>query len=220
MKLPYHLRSKLRLETEPSSFVFIGAFGELNERGKDRIKNTDYLLNRLVALTNDLLDVEKFESGNLDLLLESVAVETLLSSSANIASAKAELKKITLIVEPTELKLVCDQERIGRVIVNLLDNAIKFSKAEDRIILSAANLGAKTKISVQDTGRGIPKDKIGRIFERFSQTNRTDETIQKGSGLGLAICKAIVEAHGGTIGVDSIVDKGSTFWFTMPNAVG
>lgn len=99
---------------------------------------------------------------------------------------------------------------------NLVSNAIKFSPPNSKIVLSAHRFGGYIEISVVDQGRGIPADKQEIIFERFRQVAAEDEVLAGGSGLGLAICKAIVEAHGGKIGVYSHAGAGSTFWFKLP----
>lgn len=218
--ITHDLRSPLASMKIVFDLLKAGAFGELNEKGKDRIKNSDALLGRMVALTNDLLDVEKFESGSFDLLMERVELAEIFEDAKNIVGPKAEGKKLRLAFDSNGLDAVCDKERIGRVLVNLLDNAVKFSKHESEIKVAATADTSFIKISVQDFGRGIPAEQIAHVFERFHQASRSDELVMKGSGLGLTISKAIIEAHKGTIGVDSIENSGSTFWFTLPKSSG
>lgn len=213
--ITHDLRSPLASVKVLFDLLAAGALGELNDKGRERIKSADSILNRMVALTNDLLDVEKFESGNFNLNLEEVHLNQLFLDSKAIVLPRAEAKSIEIKIDQTNLSVVCDRERIGRVIVNFMDNAIKFSPKHGAIRLSASTNGTTVKVSVQDGGQGIPDDQVPYIFERFRQVNRADETVHKGSGLGLAISKAIVEAHHGTIGVDSKVNRGSTFWFTL-----
>jgi two-component system phosphate regulon sensor histidine kinase PhoR len=108
-----------------------------------------------------------------------------------------------------------DGERIDRVVANLVSNALKFTPAGGKVNIRAARAGDVIRCEVADTGEGIAPDDLPRLFERFSRLESGRK--KKGStGLGLSICKAIVEAHGGTIGVESQLGKGSTFWFTLP----
>lgn len=109
-----------------------------------------------------------------------------------------------------------DEDKISRVVTNLVSNAIKFSPKDSSIKLSAESVNGSVVIRIQDEGRGIPQDKIANIFERFQQVSVQDHTKSGGSGLGLAICKAIVELHGGEISVESEEGKGSTFKFSIP----
>jgi signal transduction histidine kinase len=108
--------------------------------------------------------------------------------------------------------VLADSKRIVQVLVNLLSNAIKFSERGGSVTVSAHMDTDRIELSVLDRGRGIPDSSKGTIFDRFSQIEETDATEKSGSGLGLAICKAIVEAHGGEIGVESEPGKGSRFW--------
>ncbi len=109
----------------------------------------------------------------------------------------------------------CDKDRVQQVLTNLVSNAIKFSPSGSEIVVSCHTEPGATKFAVTDQGPGIPSDKLPRLFNKFEQLD-TSTSSYSGSGLGLAIAKAIVEQHGGTIGVDSEVGKGTTFWFVLP----
>jgi len=113
-----------------------------------------------------------------------------------------------------------DEDKISRVVTNLVSNAIKFSPRDSSITLGAESINGKVLISIQDQGRGIPQDKLANIFDRFQQVTAQDHSKSGGSGLGLAICKAIVELHGGEISVESEEGKGSTFKFSIPKKSG
>jgi signal transduction histidine kinase len=102
------------------------------------------------------------------------------------------------------------------VLINFLSNAVKFSPVDSTIELEVCELPDAIQINVIDQGKGIPADKVETVFERFKQVERADETSKGGSGLGLAICRAIVEAHQGSIGVSSELGKGSNFWIRLP----
>ncbi|MBN9396598.1 MAG: HAMP domain-containing histidine kinase [Candidatus Melainabacteria bacterium] len=215
--ITHDLRSPLASITILLDLLNSGALGDLNAKGKDRVKSANAIVSRMVALTNDLLDVEKFESGNFDLDYADVPMQELFAETRAIVAPRAEAKMVEIKIVDTDAIAYCDRERIGRVLVNLTDNAVKFSPKYTTITLAAHHDGAQLRITVQDQGPGIPEDKRKLIFERFGQVSRSDETTLKGSGLGLTISKAIVDAHEGDIGVQSQVGQGSTFWFTLPN---
>jgi signal transduction histidine kinase len=113
-----------------------------------------------------------------------------------------------------------DADRVQQTLVNLLGNAIKFSPAGSTVTVSAHTNGSEAVISVRDTGRGIPSDKLSTIFERFEQVDSSDARQKGGSGLGLAISRSIVQQHGGRIWVESTLGEGSTFRFTLPLTAG
>jgi two-component system, OmpR family, sensor histidine kinase VicK len=111
---------------------------------------------------------------------------------------------------------VGDENRLVQVVVNLLSNAVKFSPRGAAITVCAQETAGFVEVAVRDRGRGVPRSYQRSIFERFQQVEASDSRQKGGTGLGLAICKTIVEQHGGTIGVESEVGRGSTFWFRIP----
>ena len=134
---------------------------------------------------------------------------------------EAQKKNLNLKTNFDETVFQADKERIKRVLVNLIANAIKFSPESKSITISAKQFSAGTtnetiKFEIIDEGPGIPEDKIDLVFEKFKQVGTGSEGEKRGSGLGLAICRALVEAHRGKIGVTSKEGKGSIFWFDLP----
>lgn len=183
---------------------------------KARLSNTE--ISRLVQMVNSLLDVEKMESGKMDVLISSVPVERIVERSINSVSALAEHKKVE--IKPgsgQELLANADEDLIVQIMVNFLSNAIKFSPAGSQIEIFASKERGMTKISVKDSGRGVPEQFKDKIFDRFQQVELADSRFRGGTGLGLAVCKAIVQAHNGEIGVDSVEGRGSTFWIKIPD---
>ena len=174
-------------------------------------------VSRLMALINNLLDLEKLDAGYVELIMEQVPLSPAIERATGAIEAIAKKQKIVLDNQlDSKLEAYIDSERITQVVVNLLSNALKFSPAQSTITTSSINLPNKyIKVFIADQGRGIPADKIAGVFERFSQVRNEDGRANTGSGLGLAICKAIIEQHGGEIGVESVEGKGSTFWFTL-----
>jgi PAS domain S-box-containing protein len=178
-------------------------------------KNTD----RLVRLINDILDLEKIESGKLELQRRLVSLKDICDEAiAGVRSAAAEAGVIVQLTVPPDLgNLVADGDRLVQVLTNLVANAIKFSPRGGRIEAWAAVIAAgRVRIAVRDQGPGIPVDQRHKLFGKFQQLDASDTRKKGGSGLGLAISKAIIEQHDGTIGVESPPGGGCTFWFDLP----
>ena len=174
---------------------------------------------RMTNMIDDLLNVSKFEAGELRPLLAPVYLPTLLSDKAESYRSQAEKETKTLIVSaPPELPTVmADSSLMGRVVDNLLSNAFKYTQAGDHIEVEAECLGPDIVVRVRDNGEGIPPEFVGKIFNKFVQvTQPNGAPLRKGTGLGLAFCRLAVEAHGGRIRVDSEPGKGSLFSFTLP----
>jgi two-component system, NtrC family, sensor histidine kinase KinB len=171
---------------------------------------------RLKALINDILDLSKMEAGKIELEFQSVDVATLIDNSFHIFERQADEKKIHLVKNVQEgiPNIRADINKINWVISNLVGNAIRYVKDGDKITLSAEKTGKFVTFSVADTGIGIPSEYQNKIFDKFVRIKNTLEG--GGTGLGLAICKEIVRAHAGTIWLESEMDKGSNFQFTIP----
>lgn len=171
---------------------------------------------RLIRLINDVLDVERIESGKVTMNRQPCNVTDLITQAANVMQAMAEKFGVTLSIMPLSIEVWADSDRIIQTMTNLLSNAIKFSPQGSTVWLSAIDQGEQILFQVKDQGRGIPADKLEIIFERFQQVDASDSRNQDGTGLGLAICRNIVQQHGGKIWVESELGKGSTFYFTLP----
>ncbi|WP_315784079.1 response regulator [Fischerella sp. JS2] len=191
--------------------------------------NTD----RLLRLINDILDIERIESGKVQIIKQTCDVADLMSQSAEVMEEMAMQAGVTLSVSPLSVRIWADPDWIIQVFTNLLSNAIKFSPAGSTVWLSAELKGEKTPtpstshtpptpptphilFTVKDQGRGIPAQKLESIFERFGQVDASDSRQKGGTGLGLAICRSILQHHGGQIWAESILGEGSTFLFTLP----
>jgi len=167
-------------------------------------------------LIRDLLDVSAIEAGRLSVERQPAALASIVSTAVGMVSGEAEQHSIDLRVDlPAELPVVSvDASRIVQVITNLLGNAIKFTAPGGTITVRAASGPAPVVVSVEDTGIGIDRDALPRVFDRFWQARPTP---RRGSGLGLAIARGIVEAHGGRIWAESEPGRGSVFSFTLPH---
>lgn len=194
-----------------------GVFGELTPKATNQVEKAEGSATRLINLINDLLDIERMEAGKLEMHPELTTTQTIFERTIGAISTFAEQKGISIATTAVSHVVMADEDRVIQVLVNLISNSVKFSEKGTTIKLSAKQTSPGfITLSVTDQGRGIPKEFVSSVFERFQQVQKGDAVEKKGTGLGLAICKAIVEGHGGTIGVESEVGVGSTFWFTLP----
>ncbi|HET7874874.1 MAG TPA: GAF domain-containing protein [Methylomirabilota bacterium] len=178
------------------------------------LKNTD----RLIRLITDILDISKIEAGRMQLDLGSHRPGEFITMSAEGIRGFAESRGVTVEQDlPDELpELSVDFDRLVQVVTNLLSNAIKFSPVGGRVWVGARHVDGEVEIRVRDEGRGIAPEHMGRLFQRFQQLDGSMVRDVGGTGLGLAICRAIVEEHGGRIGVESQLGAGATFIVTLP----
>jgi signal transduction histidine kinase len=155
----------------------------------------------------------------MDLTLDSVLLSEIIKPSVNMVANAIKQKRIDLKLDTTiDPTVTADKERMIQVLINLISNAVKFSPENSTLQISTETDDSFAIIKVKDEGRGVPESMRASIFERFKQVKKSDSRDRKGSGLGLAISKAIVELHGGQIGVTSEEGKGSTFYFSLPLA--
>ncbi|MBD2594583.1 PAS domain S-box protein [Nostoc spongiaeforme FACHB-130] len=193
-----------------------------SEQGKRIIQIVSESSERLVRLVNDILDLERLQSGRITLNKQQVNAANLLTEATELMKIMANNAGINLSVLPQSIELIVDKDRIIQVLTNLLSNAIKFSPQGSTVSMMVEEIKVKdghnshVLFKVQDQGRGIPADKIESIFERFQQVDASDSRKQGGTGLGLAICRNIVEQHEGQIWVESTIGKGSIFYIKLP----
>ncbi len=187
---------------------------DIRARQLRAIKRAGERMNRLVQ---DLLDVAKLEAGRLALKTQQVDVAAIAAEAQDTLGPIADAKSIRLTtdVAPGLTAVQVDPGRVQQILSNLVGNAVKFTPAGGRISISATSGDGAVQIAVSDTGPGIPADRLDQVFGRFWQADRAD---RRGLGLGLAIAKAIVDAHGGRIWVESEEGNGTTFYFTLPPA--
>lgn len=198
-----------------------GTVGGLNEKGGRLVHRAKFSVSSLINMINDLIDVERFEAGGINLNYESINTNEVVTPGVELLKAETERKKLSIFPQIDDVNFDADKERLARVVMNLLNNAIKFTPDGKRIYITCKKLKTRTgdgmvEFKIIDEGPGIPQEKLDLVFEKFKQVGTGDEGEKKGSGLGLAICKAIVEAHHGRIGVFSEKGEGCTFWFTLP----
>ena len=170
----------------------------------------------LTQMAQELLDLSKIESGQVELVLRKVDPLAVLKSSCERMRVQAERAGVSLTFEEaaTPREVRADASRLEQVLVNLIHNAVKFTKRGGTVALSANEVDGAVVFAVQDSGVGIPSDELSRIFERFYRVEKS--RTGSGTGLGLSIAKHIVEAHGGNIWAESEEGRGSTFYFSIP----
>ena len=171
----------------------------------------------LTQMVTELLELSRIESGRLSLDLQPVSPRELLFSACKRMQLQAERAGLSLRVECADdlPKVRIDSQRLEQVLVNLIHNAVKFTRAGGEVVLQAEAGMGEVRFAVRDTGIGIPEEDVTRIFERFYRVDKS--RAGSGTGLGLSIAKHIVEAHNGKIWAESIEGQGSTFFFTIPN---
>jgi NtrC-family two-component system sensor histidine kinase KinB len=191
--------------------------GPLTEKQAELLYAAREDCDRLQTMVDDILDLSRIESGRAEFHRGRIAVADLIDNVIGEQRAEAEAKgvKLSAKLPLPEVEVGADPVRINHVFSNLIGNAIRYTPRDGSITLAAARTDGMVRFTVTDTGQGIPKQFQERIFEKFFQV---PDSGAKGTGLGLYIAKEIIRGHGGDIGVESELGKGSTFWFTLPTA--
>jgi two-component system sensor histidine kinase/response regulator len=194
--------------------------GDLNDVQQEMIDISVEGGQTLLGMINDLLDVEKMEQEAVPLDLQPLSASELISRAGAQVTLLARSNRLTLHEDaaPDLPIFQGDEDKLRRVLVNLLGNAVKFTPEGGTITLGAKLMpsGGMLRFTVTDTGEGIPQEAFERIFDKFGQVESRKRGRKMSTGLGLAFCKMAVEAHGGQIGVESELGRGSTFFFTVP----
>lgn len=214
----HELRTPLTSIKEGTSLLLEGVGGEITEKQRKLLKIIAGESNRLINLVNSSLDLSKMEARMMIFHFTQADMSTLVQKVVGEIEPLAMVKKIRLRVENQEqLPLVkMDRERILQVLRNLLGNAVKFSLEGGEVKITACRENGRMKVSVRDTGPGIPKENLATIFEKFRQAPQQNSGAGKGTGLGLAIVKQIIAAHGGEVWAESEPGRGSSFIFVLP----
>lgn len=212
----HEMRTPLNSIIGFTGVVAQGLTGEVSEEAKRQLNMANRSGKQLLALVNDLLDLHRFENGQVQLDSALVDVEELVHSTCEIVRPFARDKGLLVTCEVTRLPEVrTDEDRVRQVLLNLLSNAVKYTD-EGSVKLSARAHKGELKLSVADTGKGIAQDDLERVFEAFHQLAPTREAKHTGAGLGLAISREIAELLGGTLTVTSAPGEGSVFTLALP----
>lgn len=214
----HELRTPLTSIRGSLGLIAGGVAGEIPRQAKNMIEIAHKNSERLVRLINDILDIEKIESGKMVFQYKPVELLPLLEQSVEANRGYGEQYEVSFVITeaPSDLKINADADSITQVLTNLLSNAAKFSPPGSQVEISAKRVGTQVRVAVRDHGNGIPDGFQDRIFQKFAQADSSDSRQKGGTGLGLSIVKAIVEKHGGATGFESITGQGATFYFQLP----
>ncbi|EKV00224.1 PAS domain S-box [Leptolyngbya sp. PCC 7375] len=226
----HELRTPLTSILGSLDLLASGVLSTQPEKGQRMLQIAANNADRLVRLINDMLDIERIESGKMTLNKQVCDGAKLMQTATDEIHTLATQSGIQLVVTPLPVRIWADPDRIIQVFTNLLSNAIKFS-CEGTTVELTANLEdapeaapcaalpvstQRVQFQVRDQGRGIPPDQLTTIFGRFQQVDASDARRRGGTGLGLAVCRSIVQHHGGRIWVESVLEQGSTFFVSLP----
>jgi len=214
----HELRTPLTSIRGALGLIVGGIAGEIPAQAKKLAEIACNNSERLVRLINDILDIDKIESGKMVFDVHPVEIMPLVEEALQANQAYAEQYQVRFILDsrvPPDTKTLADHDRLTQAMANLLSNAAKFSPANDAVIISVGLQQNMIRISITDHGAGIPIEFHDRIFQKFAQADASDTRQKGGTGLGLSITKAIIEKHGGSIGYETCAGRGTTFYFDV-----
>ena len=215
--MSHELRTPLNAILGYTELILDRIYGEVPEQIDDVLKRLEKNGRHLLSLINDVLDLSKIEAGRFKLSLNDYSMVELIQTVSASVEALAEEKNLAMRLNLAEDLPIGkgDDQRLAQVLLNLLGNAIKFTE-EGEIVVGAEVSGHSFLVSVSDTGTGISEEDLLIVFKEFQQVDGSSTKTKGGTGLGLSISKKIIEMHGGRIWVTSEIDKGSTFYFSLP----
>lgn len=218
MNMSHELRTPLNSVIGFSDLLLEGAFGPLNTKQSKYVNNILLSGKSLLEIINNLLDISRLEAGEKTLKYEDADIASLIGEVRMSLLSPASVKKITveLKIDPSVGNVQADITKLRQILYNLVSNAIKFTQAKGKVVISACKKEGVLEVKVSDNGIGISKENHEKIFMPFIQGDSSAARGYGGAGLGLFIVKNFVDLHGGKIWVDSEVGKGSTFTFTIP----
>jgi signal transduction histidine kinase len=214
----HELRTPLTSIKGYASILLAGKLGDIPQAVKERLEKINHHSDDLTKLINDLLDIARIESGKAELSLESLNIAELISDVADLLAPQIKEKQLQVKLDLAEqLPVVkADRHQLERVFINLLSNAIKFTPQAGSITIAGQITDNAIRVQVSDTGIGIAPKDLPHMFEEFYRSDNAVNEQVKGTGLGLSLVKSIIAAHKGRIWVESELNKGTTFSFTLP----
>jgi PAS domain S-box-containing protein len=212
----HELRTPLTSIRGALGLLSSGILGDVNEKATNLLRIALSNSDRLVRLINDILDLERIQSGREPLAFRSVSLAQIVRQAIDGMAPVADAAGVQLIHDTTQVEIAADPDRLLQVLTNLLSNAVKFSPPNSTVSIMLRPGSTGVTLSVIDQGRGIPADKLEAIFGRFQQVDASDSRQKGGSGLGLAICRTIVQQHSGRIWAERNPVRGSTFRVYLP----
>lgn len=216
--LSHELRTPLNAIIGFSDILLADNYPKLSVKQEKYLNNIALSGKHLLTLVNELLDISKIESGKMELLYEDFKSNIVIKDIVTVLKSLAEKKNISIKTKLSAVIITADLKRFKQIIYNLLSNAIKYTADGGKIIIHSDINKDQLVISIEDTGIGICKEDYDKIFAQFKQIDSSYTRNQEGSGLGLSLTKKLIELHGGSIYFESELNKGSRFWFVLPNA--
>ncbi|MEO6003877.1 MAG: HAMP domain-containing sensor histidine kinase [Opitutus sp.] len=219
--MSHELRTPLQLIGLNNDFLLEGGCGPLNEEQKENIHASQSATDSVAVLMDDILDFAKMQGGPVNLTLEPVPVSRVLDRAEVSVRHRLHQAGLTCTRRPCaeHLTVLADKNRLQQILLNLLNNAMKFTPRNGVVTLACERVSHRVQIQVIDTGCGIPPEQLQRVFEPFVQLTTSIQSADKpGIGLGLAICRELANAMGGSMSVESQVGAGSTFSISLPCA--
>ncbi len=218
--MSHELRTPLNAIAGYTDILQLGVHGPLTNQQQDDLARIQRSQKHLLGLINDVLNFARLEAGKVRIVPRSVRISVLLATVEAMIKPQVEARGISFVCREAEanLSVYCDPEKAEQVLLNLLSNAVKFTPPSGTIEVRSCGDGGAVRISVRDSGVGIPEDKLEAIFEPFVQVERSLTSPAEGAGLGLAISRDLARAMGGDLQVQSSVGAGSVFTFELPRA--
>jgi signal transduction histidine kinase len=218
--ITHDLRSPLNIVINALDWMKLGEFGPITNEQIQWLDRSLQATQQVLRLVNDIFDLSKLEQGELELYQEIVYIKPFMEQTLAVIEGLRRDSAVELIakIDPTVPPIWADPDRVQQILINLFSNAFKFST--DGSVTITVGLDPEQEgfllFSIADTGEGIPQEDLGRIFDRFHRAQGSLQQRRSGTGLGLAICKELVNRHGGQIWVESEVNVGTVFYFTIP----
>ncbi len=213
----HDLRNPLVSVRGLSEILLMDDSEKIGDEQKEYIRMINVTSNEMLNIVNDLLDVSVIESGKLELKKERCSLREIIAGRVKLFQLSARQKKMSITVNFMEdVYAIVDSNRIAQAVDNFIGNAIKYSPAGTTIYVALEKVQASVKVSVKDQGQGIAEEEQEKLFGDFQKLSSQTTGGEKSTGLGLSIVKKIIEAHKGSVGVESALGKGSVFYFIIP----
>ena len=214
----HELRTPLTSVKGYASLLMSGKLGDIPDSVKERLQKINLHSDNLVKFINNLLDIARIESGRVEMKMEKCSVAALVEGARDLLMPQMREKNLQWKDEiaPDVPELTIDKHQVERIFINLVSNAIKFTPPHGTITVRARRDGPAAVFEVSDTGIGISKENLNKLFNEFYRVDNEINQNVKGTGLGLSLVKKIVEAHKGKIWITSEINRGTTFHFTLP----
>ena len=218
--MSHELRTPLNAISGYVELMELGLRGPLSEEQREDLRRIQVSQRLLIRLVNDVLNFAKLETGHVDFEVTDVSIDEALRAIEEMLAPQLSAKQLGFEYRPCDpsIQVRADREKIQQIVLNLLSNAIKFTAAGGSVVLECDTTGEQIRVHVTDTGRGIPADKLERIFEPFVRVDTGLTRATEGTGLGLAISRDLARAMGGELTAESTLGRGSTFTLALPRA--